>query len=560
MRSPLLQLAQRFAPRRGLLGAAVLALLAAAALGVVGPWLVAQAIDVDLVAGDRAGLIRRCGLYLITVVGAGLFTWAGRVALEVAASDLLLDAKRALFRHLAEHDLQLHDRLSSGSLVGRLQGDIAAVRVLLVEVLFALPVDALAVLGMVAVLFASAPVVAAPVVAVLPVYVALLWLFRRVAAPRYLANRVAVSTLTGVLAELVSTLPAMRVLGRHEWSGDRARGAILDARRTEIFARLQSVWFLNTALLIRTVGMVAVLVWGAAVVQRGDATVGALVMGLAYMRQLFTPLMRLSHQLSTLEQARAASVRLVALFNEPRTLVDPAAPTPWPGLKDELRLEGVSFHYAPNAPVLSGVDLRIPAGSRVGLVGATGAGKSTLVDLMLRFRDPVSGRVSVDGVDLRDVERDALRSRTGLVLQDVRLLPGTVLDNLGGEAVAAQRALDRLGLTLPLDAEVDGRRMSRGERQLLTLARALTLDPDLLVLDEATSAVDPATEVRMQRAIDALLDGRTAVIVAHRLQTIRTCDPIVVLHRGSVCEVGTHGELLARGGLYAALVKLQAAA
>jgi ATP-binding cassette subfamily B protein len=270
--------------------------------------------------------------------------------------------------------------------------------------------------------------------------------------------------------------------------------------------------------------------------------------------------MRLSNQLATLERARASAVRVSELLDERPRVQDPADPVPWPGLRRGLALEGVTFGYVDGVRVLSDVDLRIPAGAKVGIVGPTGAGKSTVLDLLLRFRDPTIGRVTVDGVDLREVALADVRRRTGLVLQDVRLLPGTVLENLGDDPVAARRALDALGVELPLDRVVDDSSLSRGERQLLTFARALVGDPDLLVLDEATSAIDPRTEARVQEALERLMVGRTVVIVAHRLETVRACDRIYVLQAGAVREQGTHDELVARGGAYAALVRLQAAA
>ncbi len=550
----------RLRPRAGLLALGLVGLAVAAALGLLGPWLVAHAIDVDLPTGDRDGLVRRSLAYVAVVLGSGLVTWLARLCLEVAAQDALLSLKSELFRHLVGHDLQLHERTPSGSLVGRVQGDVAALRVLLVEVVFALPADTLLVVGMIAVLLAEAPAVAWPVLGAVPVYGSLLHLFRRFAAPRFLAHRKAVSRLTGVLAETVRALPALRALGRHLWAEERATDAILIARATELSSRFQPVWFFNAALLVRSVGIVVVLTWGATVVGRGGATVGALVMALGYLRQLFSPLMRLSNQLATLEQARAAHTRIRALLDEPRHVRDADDAVPWPGLRRGIRFEGVSFHYVEGAPVLRGIDLELPAGSRVGLVGATGAGKSTVIDLLLRFRDPTAGRVTVDGVDLSEIALADVRAHTGLVLQDVRLMPGTVLDNLGGDAEAARAALDRLGIDVALDQLVHEATLSRGERQLLTFARALAADPELLVLDEATSAVDPATEARIQRALEAVLRGRTAVVVAHRLETVRTCDRIVVLHHGEIREVGTHDELLRLQGLYAALVRLQEAA
>ena len=317
--------------------------------------------------------------------------------------------------------------------------------------------------------------------------------------------------------------------------------------------------YFNLVMLVRALGMVLLLWIGAGQVAAGIITIGALVMGLGYLRQMFNPLFRLSFQLTTIERARAAAIRIAEILDTPRTIHDPATPVAWPGLKDAVRLEAVDFHYAEGNPVLRGVSLEVPAGTHVGIVGATGAGKTTVLNLLLRFRDPTAGRVTIDGVDLRAMAVEEARGRIGLVLQDVHLFAGSVLDNLGGDREAAGRALRTLGLDVSLDKPLvdGGANLSRGERQLITFARALVRDPELLVLDEATSAVDPATEARVQGALDRLQAGRTTVTVAHRLTTVRGCDRIYVLGQGEVKEQGTHDQLIAARGLYAALYSLQ---
>ena len=541
------------------MAAGVLGLLVGTALNLAGPVIVASAIDDDLASGDVDGLVRKGLLYLgLLILNLGL-TWAAKIAIELAAQRSMLALKTQLFDHLIDHDLAFHDRHTSGRLITRVQGDTEALRFLFSEVILSAPADIALFGGMAAVILATQPGLAPLVFAVLPPYLVLFVIFRKVSPPRFLALRAVKAKLTGFLSEHLRAMPVLQAFDRVPWANHRADRLNGEVFRKEVIAHLLPVGYFNGVFLTRSLGMVLLLWIGAGRVADGALTVGALVMGLGYLRQMFNPLMRLSHHLATLERARAASIRIGGILDEPRLITDPPTPVAWPGLRDALRLEDVRFHYIEDTPVLQGVDLTIPAGHHVGIVGATGAGKTTVLNLLLRFRDPTGGRVSVDGVDLRDLPLAELRRRIGLVLQDVHLFAGTVLANLGGDPVAAQAALDTLGVTVPLHKELidGGKNLSRGERQLVTFARALARDPELLVLDEATSAIDPQTEQLVQRALQRLMEGRTTVTVAHRLATVRDCDRIYVLGAGQVVEFGTHEELIAAGGLYAALHQLQ---
>jgi ABC-type multidrug transport system fused ATPase/permease subunit len=529
----------------------------AAGCNIAGPLLVAHALDVDLPAGDEAGLMRRCALVAGAILTAWTATFLARVALELAAQRAMATLKGRLFDHLVGLDVAFHDRTPSGSLIGRIQGDVEALRTLFVEVVLALPAEALLVVGMLVALVLKADAVSLPVIAVLPVFLLLFGLFRWVAPPFFQRQRALVSQVTAGAAETVRAMPVLRALGRHLWAERRAADLVEAGFRADVIANLQPIWYFNAAHAARALATVALLVWGSMQVAAGEATVGSLVMALAFLRQLYQPLMRLSEHLATLERARASAARIEQLLHTRPTITDPAEPVPWPGLRRSIRLQRVDFSYVEGKPVLRGLDLELPAGSRTGIVGPTGSGKSTLIDLLLRFRDPDSGSVQIDGVDLRALAVSDLRQRCALVLQEVQLLPGTVLENLGGEPAQARQALGAVGLDWPLERQLQPEQLSRGERQLLTFARALIGDPDLIVLDEATSAIDPATEARVQRAFDQLALDRTVVIVAHRLETVRDCDRIYVMRAGEVIEAGTHADLVAQDGVYAELVRQQ---
>jgi ATP-binding cassette subfamily B protein len=535
-------------------------LLLGTLLNLAGPWIIAHTIDVEFASGDRAGVIRMGGIYL-GVLGATLVvSYLSRIVLEKVAQRAMVDLKDKLFAHLVDHDLSFHDKHSSGRLITRVQGDAEALKVLFSEVVLSLPADICLIAGMFVIMGISAPQVAPLVFMVIPPYVVLFILYRRVAAPKYLAARREKAALTGFLTEHIRSLPTLQLFGRSPWSMEQCELQNERVFSTELTARMQAIWYYNCIDLTRTLGIVLLLFVGAGQVEDGTLSIGALVMGLGYMRQMFNPLMRLSHQLATIERARAAAIRVAGILSRERQIRSPENPTPWPGLRDAIRLEQVGFSYVEDTPVLQDIDLEIPAGQHVGIVGSTGAGKSTVLNLLMRFRDPVHGAIRIDGIDLRELSLETLRQRFGLVLQDVHLFPGTILENLGGDAEAARRALDVLNLQdFKLDKELNegGRNLSRGERQLLTFARALIGNPEVLVLDEATSAVDPHTEARVQTALDQLQKGRTTITVAHRLSTVRRCDRIYVLAHGRVVESGTHDALIEQEGVYAALSRVQ---
>lgn len=556
-RHHLLRFASLFRQSRGLLMLSGAGLLLGTGLSLVGPWVVAQAIDVHLVANAPDGLLQKALLYLLLIAASFLVTYAARTGVEIAAQRAMLSLKEALFDHLLDHDLALHDKQTSGRLITRIQGDIEALRTLFTEVILNSPADLALFIGIFTVMTMTAPAMTPYIAAVLPVWVVLFVVFRWVAPPRFLALRKVHARLTGFFTEHIRAMPTIQSFAQSSWARQRAEDLNARVFHAEVASSLIPVGYFNSLFLARNLSTVLILWIGAGLIEDGVLTIGILVMALGYLRQMFGPLMRLSHHQATIERARAAAIRIAELMDTPRQICDPPEPVPWPGLHRSLRLEGVSFHYVEDAPILHELSLEIPAGASVGIVGSTGAGKSTVLNLLLRFRDPVSGRITVDGTDLRDIALQDLRRRTGLVLQDVQLFPGTILENLGGDAVAAQAALDTLQIGLPLDRLVGGSQLSRGQRQLLTFARALVGNPEVLVLDEATSAIDPATEFKVQAALATLQQGRTTIMVAHRLATVRRCDIIYVLHRGQLLEQGSHSELIATGGMYASLARLQ---
>jgi ATP-binding cassette subfamily B protein len=404
----------------------------------------------------------------------------------------------------------------------------------------------------------------------------LVWLtaaiFRRSVRDAFREIRYRLARLNAYLQERLSGMRVVQLFGREEASAER----FAELNRDHLAAHLRSITiyaiFFPVVEVLTAVAMALLLWYGGLRVLDGTLTVGILAAFIQYTRRFFQPLQDLSEKFNLLQSAMASSERVFALLDEAVTVPEPASPRPLPRpLRGEVRFEGVWFRYSTDGPwVLRDVSFVASPGKTVALVGHTGAGKTTVVNLLLRFYDPDRGRITVDGVDIRELSTADLRSAIGFVQQDLFLFTGDILHNLtlgapitadaarrAAERVGADRFIERLPSGYGHRLGERGRNLSVGERQLLSFARALALDPRILVLDEATSSVDAEAEAQIQRAIAELMAGRTSLVVAHRLSTILHAGEILVMHHGEVRERGTHRELLAAGGLYERLYQLQ---
>ncbi len=496
----------------------------------------------------------------LVVVSAGL-TWVARTRIERVSQTAMLALKERLFSHLLRHDIALHDRIGAGALLARVSGDIEAMRLLFSEVILQLPGDIALVAGMFVVLGVTAPHLALIVASTVPLWVGLVAWYRWVSPAAFAEVRSQSATLSGWMAESVAAIPLLRTMDRLDFA--REHTAALGRARfgADLRYGLQSVWFFNGLFGVRAAVLGAVVWVGAEEVAEKTLTAGVLLVAVDYVRKMVEPFLRLQFHITTLERARVGAARVKDLLDTAREVVDPTDPLHWDGIIGPFTLADVSFAYDSGPPVFEHVSLTIAAGKRTAFVGPTGGGKSTLVQLLARFRDPSAGVVAMDGRDLRRFALADLRTDIGLVTQSVQLLPGTVAENLGIDPQHTGTLLREVGLDRRLSAATrvgaGGETLSRGEAQLLCVARALAHEPDVLLLDEATSAMDPDTEARVM-ALLAARPGRTVVAVAHRLKTVAAFDHIIVIDHG-VVEQGTHAELLAAKGVYAGLWAAQAA-
>jgi ATP-binding cassette subfamily B protein len=559
-------------PYRWLAGGAVLLLLVQSGLALIGPRLTERALDVAIPRMDVGLLSLLAGLYLATLLFELVVEYGGAVLTAFVGQRVMYDLRMEIFGHLQRLSVTYFDRNPVGRLMTRVTSDVETLNELFssgVVTIFGDVFTLVAIMGMMLVIDVKLALVT---FAVIP----LVWLtaaiFRRRVRDAFRDIRYRLARLNAFLQERLSGMRVVQLFGREADSARRFG----ELNREHLGAHLRSITiyaiFFPVVEVLTAVAMALLLWYGGLRVLDETLTVGVLAAFIQYTRRFFQPLQDLSEKFNLLQSAMASSERVFGLLDEPLAVREPASPAALPRpVRGEVRFEGVWFRYSSDGPwVLKDISFTASPGRTLALVGHTGAGKTTIVNLLLRFYDPERGRITVDGVDIRDLTTSALRSAIGFVQQDLFLFTGDILHNLtlgapisreaarlAAGRVGADRFIERLPSGYEHRLGERGRNLSVGERQLLSFARALALDPRILVLDEATSSVDAEAEAQIQRAIAELMAGRTSLVVAHRLSTILHADEILVLHHGEIRERGTHRELLAAGGLYERLYQLQ---
>jgi ATP-binding cassette subfamily B protein len=578
-------------PYRGRIVWAIALVLAGSAMQVAGPLITAAAIDLYLrpEAGASSQKVLHFiqALHLPSTGGRGLASLAGLFLLSVLGSAVLLilqartmlmtgqlvmrDLRDALFAHLQKLEVAWFSRTPAGRIITRLTNDVEALNELFTSGLVDILADLALLGGIAAILFSMDWRLALVAFAVLPFMILLSAWFRSRARWIYREVRTRIAAINTHLQEHLAGMSVVQ-LARAE-ARTSAAFRELDASYRDVNIRgvfYYAVFYPMVELLIAT-GMAMLLIAGGIWSYNGTLSLGVLVAFLQYVQRFFRPIGDLAENYNVLQASFAAAERLHTLLQTKPMLLQPAAPIAPPGRLATFALDRVWFAYDEERWVLKDVTLAAASGERLAVVGHTGAGKSTLVNLLLRFFDVQRGAVLVNGADVRSWDVAELRRRFAVVLQDVDCFAGSVRENvaLGRpgiddarirwalEQVGARALLDHLPQGLDTVLAERGTGLSIGERQLVSFARALAGDPEFLLLDEATSSVDPLTEAVIQRALERLLAGRTSLIIAHRLATAVGCDRVLVMHSGRLVEQGRHAELLARGGLYRTLYDLQ---
>lgn len=571
----LARLLSRARPYLFVLSGALAAIVGHAALQLVPPYLAKVAIDSYLPARDLAGIDSMVVLLLIALVGSAVLEAAQSYILQLTAQRILFGLRVEVFGHLLGLDAAFHDRNRVGRLMTRVTNDVEVLNDFFTSGAHAVFFDFFTLAGIVIVLVGLDWRLAIVTFLVVPVIVLISNWFRRHIRDAYRDVRAWLGRMNAVLQESIAGMTTVQL-----FRGERAhyeRFSRLNAghRDSHLGAVFYYAVFYPAIEVIATVATALVVWTGGLGVAGGSLTLGTLVAFLLYAQRFFRPIADVSEKLNAIQGALAAAERIFDLLDTPPGMARPAHPAARPatarGRSGRITFDRVSFAYDGRNAVIHDVSFEVLPGEHVGIVGATGSGKSTLVNLLLRFYDVTGGRVLVDGIDVREMDLKELRSIFGLVLQDVHLFSRSVNDNIrfgndrmsdaavrrAAEAVRAAGFIERLPGGFDSPVAERGATLSAGEKQLLSFARAFACDPSVLVLDEATSNVDVSTERLVEAAIQRLTAGRTTIAIAHRLSTIREMDRILVMHKGEIREQGTHEELLRRGGLYSGLYRLQ---
>jgi ATP-binding cassette subfamily B protein len=558
-------------PRWRLVALSSIVSIAMAGLTLAGPYIVKVTIDDHIAKGDYAGVATLSAVFVATLLALFALEYAQAMLIAHVGQQGMFDLREDIFAHVQRLPLAFFDRNPVGRLMTRITSDVAALNELFSQGVMTLAGDLFLLVGITILMVRTDLSLTLLVFTTVPLMLYAGKWFRTAVRESSRDARARLSRLNAYLQENLSGIRTVQAYNRQ--ARNHAEFASLnDAFRAANMRSVFAYAFFIPAIEVIGALSLALIVWYGGVQAAGGAvTVGTIYLFIQYIQRFFQPIKDLSDKFNIFQTALAASERIFKLLDTPVDIASPADPKAFAGIQRDLELDGVWFAYKDEEWVLKDVNLRVRRGETVALVGATGSGKTTITNLLLRFYDVQRGAIRVDGTDIRELDLDEWRRQFAIVLQDVFLFSGDIRSNirLGEESVTDEEVrrvsrvvnADRFIAALPdgYGSEVleRGATLSVGQKQLLAFARALAFDPAILILDEATASIDTETELLIQDALRKLLRGRTSIVIAHRLSTIQTADRIVVLHHGRIREEGTHAQLLRRDGIYRKLYELQ---
>jgi len=555
---------------------AFVAITVGAGMALAQPYLMKLAIDQHIATRQLEGLPGLAATYVAVLLLAFVAEYTQTWTMQLTGQRIMFDLRMGIYRHLQRLDVRYYDHNPVGRLMTRVTTDVDVLNDLFTSGVVTIFGDVFTLLGIMGVMLWMNWRLALVAFAVLPLIGLVTQWFRRNVRESYRVVRGWIARINAFLQENITGMSTVQLFRRE--SLNFARFDDIDRKHRD--ANIDSIFYYAVfypAIEAISAFASALIIWyGGAGVLRGALSLGALAAFLQYSQRFFRPISDMSEKFNILQSAMASSERIFKLLDEPVHIESPRQPVSRGGQQGHIVFDHVWFAY--NTPadaepewVLKDVSFEVRPGERVGIVGATGSGKTTLINLLLRFYDVQRGQITVDGVDIRRLDLQKLRALFSLVLQDVHLFSGTIADNIrlgnleisdidvrsAAHAVHADRFIEQLPLAYDAPVAERGSTLSVGQKQLLSFARALAFDPRVLILDEATSSVDTDTEILIRDALETLMSGRTTIAIAHRLSTIQDMDKILVLHKGVLRESGTHQELLAERGIYFKLFELQ---
>lgn len=557
-------------PRKWAFGLAFGYMVLSTLISLANPIVAKYIIDTAIPARNTHDLLLATGVFFFNTVLFLVFNYLLMMQLVKAGQDIMVELKERMLGHMLGLDLEFYSANQVGRLTARVQADTSTLYELFTNTAVTIFNDAfmfLAVFGIMGMYNLKLTLILLPV---FPVILAFTWLFVHVSSPVFISVRKLAAEVSAFLTEQINGIGVIQAFSREENVSGRLDELNARKFKVELRGELYAVIFFLTVLFLHPASTAAVFGAGGAMVLGGKLTVGVLVMFILYLGQLFEPIFRFSEHISIIQRSFSAGHRIARILAIKPTLTEPPQPHYLASVREGIEFRNVWMRYKKDAEwVLKDISFKLPRGNSMAIVGETGGGKTTVTSLLFRFYDFEKGRIEVDGTDLRKLSLKSLRSAIGLVQQDIYLFPGTVMDNLKmmDKSIPDARVHDAIRLMglesffkkHPLDKKVveKGANLSIGEKQVVALARAMVLDQEVLVLDEATSHMDPYTERLITGAIKHLLKHKTLIIIAHRLSTVKNVDNILLVTGGEIKESGTHDELLAAGGLYSKYYKLQ---